>query len=80
MHGIPLKENTVSEVPTTPVTVMPADADSALPAKLMHATDVAVVQLLVEQSAVATAAVTVVSEGAKFMPVNVTLAVTETAL
>ena len=63
-----------------PVTVMPADADTALPAKLMHLTDVAVVQLLVEQSAVATAAATVVSEGAKFVPINVTVAVTETAL
>ncbi len=40
----------------------------------MHATDVAAVQLLVEQSAVASAAVAVASVVAKSMPVNVTLA------
>ena len=40
----------------------------------MHATDVAVVQLLVEQSPMATTAVTVASVGAKFMPLSVMLA------
>jgi len=46
----------------------------------MHATDVAVVQLLVEQSASASTAVTVESVGAKSMPERVTLAMTAAVL
>ena len=46
----------------------------------MQETDVAVNQLLVEQAAVASTALTVKSLEAKFIPVKVTLAVAETAL
>ena len=46
----------------------------------MHATDVAVVQLVVKQSAVATVAANVVFERAKSMPIIVTLAVIEATL
>ena len=75
-----MKENTVLEVPAKPVTVTTADTDAAVPATPMHATDVAVVQLLVEQSAVATVAANVAFEGAKSIPVIVTLAIIEATL
>ena len=62
------------DVPTSPATVIPTAPTRLAPAMPMHATDVAVVQLLVEQSASASTAVTVASVGAKSMPVRVTLA------
>jgi len=46
----------------------------------MHVADVAVVQLLLAQSARASMAVAVASVGAKFVPISVTLAMTETTL
>jgi len=51
-----------------------------MPRVPMHVADVAVVQLLVAQSARASIAVAVASVGTKFVPVNVTLAEAETML
>ena len=46
----------------------------------MHDTDVALAQLAVPQSATATTPVTVMSAGAKSMPVSVTLATADATL
>ena len=67
-------------MPTTPATVIPEVPVKPAPRVPMHATDVAVVQLLVEQSATASTAVTVESVGAKSMPERVTLAMTAAVL
>ena len=68
------------DVPTTAATDSPEEPVVPTPRTPMHATDVCVVQLLVEQSAIATKDVTVASVGAKSMPVSVTLAVLEATL
>ena len=66
--------------PTIPATLRPLVPTCGWPRTPMHAADVCVVQLLVAQSADASAEVGVVSVGAKFMPARVTLAVTEATL
>ena len=76
----PSKLNTVLDVPTTAATLTPTVPTSPAPGMPMHATDVAVVQLDVAQSASATTAVTVPSVGAKLVPVSVTLATTDATL
>ena len=70
----PSKLNTALDVPTTPDDVRPAVPLRSCPRVPMHATDVAVVQLEVLQSASASTAVTVDSVAPKLMPVKVTLA------
>ena len=55
-------------------------ATCKVPRTPRHAADVCVVQLLVAQSAEASAEVSVVSVGAKSMPTRVTLAVAEGTL
>ena len=81
MNGqIPSKLNTVDDVPGMPATASPDLPVDPSPRMPMHATDVAVVQLLVEQSASASTAVTVESVGAKSMPARVTLAMTAATL
>ena len=55
-------------------------AASPAPRTPMHATDVAVVQLVVLQSASASTAVVVASVRAKLAPVSVTLATTDPTL
>ena len=54
--------------------VSPVVTTRPSPGMPMHAADVAVVQLVVAQLAFASTAVVVALSGAKFMPVNVTLA------
>ena len=76
----PSKLKVTEDVPTTAATDSPEVPVVPTPRMPMHATDVCVVQLLVEQSAIATKAVTVASAGAKSMPVSVTLAVIEATL
>ena len=76
----PSKLNTVLDVPTTVATLTPTVPTSPAPGMPTHATDVAVVQLDVAQSASATTAVTVPSVGAKLVPVSVTLATTDATL
>jgi len=76
----PSKLNTALDVPATSATVSPESPRTPVPRVPMHATDVAVVQLLVEQSAIANTAVGVTFVVAKLMPVNVTLAVIEATL
>ena len=61
-------------------TVSPLVPIKPAPRVPTHATDVAVVQLDVAQSASATTAVTVPSLGAKLVPVSVTLATPDPAL
>ena len=75
----PSKLKGSADVPTTPATVSPAD-DPRPPGVPMHATDVAVVQLVVLQSASARTAVTVASTVPKFMPASETLARAEREL
>ena len=72
--------NTTLDEPTIPATLRPLVPTCRGPRTPMHAADVCVVQLLVAQSADASAEVSVVSVGAKFMPTRVTLAVTEAML
>ena len=77
---IPSKLNTADDVPATPTTDSPDVPVDPMPRKPMHATDVAVVQLLVRQLAIATSAVTVALVDPKFKPVSVILATTEATL
>ena len=77
---VPSKLNTTVDVPATPEIDTPAVPTKPVPRVPMQATDVAVVQLLVEQSAIASTALTVASIGAKFIPVSVTLATAEMTL
>ena len=67
-------------MPAISATLRTAVAICRAPRTPMHAADVCVVQLLVAQSAEASAEVSVVSVGAKFMPRRDTLAVPETTL
>ena len=76
----PSKLNVTDDVPTTAAADSPEVPVVPTPRMPMHATDVCVVQQLVEQSAIATKAVTVASVEAKSIPVSVTLAVTEATL
>lgn len=74
------KLNTPLDVPTTLAAVRPAVPTMPLPRVPMHAADVAVVQLVVLQSASPRTAVTETSVGAKIMPVSVTLAAADATL
>ena len=76
----PSKLNTPLDVPTTLAAVSPTVPTMPLPRVPMHAADVAVVQLVVLQSASARTAVTETSVGAKIMPVSVTLAAADATL
>ena len=79
MHA-PSKLNTTDDVPTTPVTVIMAVPAISAPRMPMHATDVAVVQLLVAQLACANTAVNEAYADIKPMPFSVTLAKPSTTL
>ena len=63
------------DVPTMPAAETLAVPDVPVPPAPMHVTDVIVVQLLVEQSAMASTAVTVASVEAKFAPVSVAMTI-----
>ena len=76
----PSKLNTTDAVPATPAEVRPAVPTTWVLPTLVHAADVAVIQLLLAQSARANTAVTVASVDAKFMPVRLTLAEAEATL
>ena len=73
MSYSPSNVNTELDEPTTPATVSPMVPIKPAPRVPMHATDVVVVQLVVEQSARDITATGEASVGAKFVPVNVTL-------
>ena len=77
---LPSKLNNRLDVPTTPATESTAVPDRPGPCIPMHLTDVCVVQLLVVQSAIASAAVNVASVRVKHAPVSVTLAITVATL
>ena len=70
----------MDDVPRMPAAVSPPVPTRPRPRMPMHAADVAVVQLLVAQSASAKTAVNVACAGAKFMPSSVTLTETEAVL
>ena len=77
---IPSKLNTAVDVPVMPAIASPEVPVVPAPRVPIHATDVAVVQLLVAQSAIASTAVTVASVGPNSMPVSVTLDVADATL
>jgi hypothetical protein len=77
---MPSKLKAVPDVPTMPATVSPTVPAMPPPTLPMHVTDVAVTHPAVLQPPSISRAVTVVSVGAKLMPVSVTLAASVTTL